>query len=228
MRALVLLLLLILPLGACRGDRVERAPPTPAVSPASTRIPGSIELFDLNTLQRVYSVGGSGRIPLGLANRLLMRSANARLDSSVEGAAAPPWLGLSMIFTAPLPAMMFDHGRTFVAYEWWFSSTDPSDDAAKTDLQPQFKAALRFADESWVMYIDAGSGWQRLPGATFAFGEYELSARLPLDPSWSIAPPRSAYFRAVTRDDGFLANANAEGLGDVYPDDLSWRKVFEY
>ncbi len=226
MRALFLLLLVVLPLGACLGSSAPNASPTPAVSSASTPVDGSLELFDLSSLQRVTSVGGLGRIPAGLANAVLMRSADARLATKVEGRTAPRYVALSMVLSAPLPEMMTEHGRTGVAYEWWFASTDASDDATKTALQSEFKAALRFVDESWAMYIDTGAGWQPLPGATFAFGEYEVSARLPLEPSWNIAPPRSAYFRAVTRDDGFLVIG--EDVGDVYPADLSWRKVFEY
>lgn len=198
MRASMLLLLLVLPLGACRGSNAHVASPTPPAAATSTPITGSLSLFDLGSFERVYSIGGIGRIPLGLANAVIMRSANARIGTSVEGRSVPPYVRLSMVFDAPLPAMMTEHGRTGVTYEWWFSSTDASDDTTKTGIQATFKVALRFVSQSWAMYVDTGSGWHLLPDVTFAFGEYELSARLPRDPSWSIASPRSAYFRAVT------------------------------
>ena len=226
MRPLVLLLLLILPLAACHGQGARDATPTAFVSRTSTPIRGSDALFDLSTFERVYSVGGLGRIPAGLANSVLICSADARLASSVDGRTTAPYVGLSMIFGAPLQAMMIQQGDTGVAYEWWFASTEPSDNATKAGLAADFRAALRFVSGSWAMYVDSGSGWLPLPGATFAFGEHEVSARLPLDPSWNLAPPRSAYFRAVTRSDAF--RVSGDNVGDVYPADLSWRKVFAY
>jgi len=227
MRALVLLLLVVLPLSACRGHSNVAPTPSAPVAPtaSATVIPGAAYLYRLDTLEKVYEAFVSGRIPAGLANETTITVANARIDGFYVSEDLPQnrMLHLSIVGT---PRTDFS-GSDGPDYEWWFVKTDDLSGQRPIRIaaeKPQLRIGLRNVDGAWGLYADTGDGWQRIAG-TFAFGELEVRATVRVDEAWPLSVEYPAYMRAVVRH----RPATPEGydVGGVYPDDLTWQIVTE-
>jgi hypothetical protein len=222
--------LIVVPLVGC-GHSTASRPQPPGPTPSATATPDSrIALYDLNTFQRTYSVGVPGRIPLGLFNTLSMQFASARTEHLDFGEAIPTdtVLNLSIVLGAPLAALVATNGSIPATYQWWFY-TAPQTDAltASPDHAPQLKIALRFADGAWGVYTGRDGAWTVLPDTTFHFGEYEITAKVRIDPAWGLKPGDTIFFRAVTAVDGVFVPP-IKDVGDVYPQDLTWRQALAY
>lgn len=227
MRALVLLLLLILPLNACRGgsNAASGQFPTAAAAASATPIPGATYLYRLDTFQKVYEAFVTGRIPAGLANETKITVASARIDGFYVSEDLPQNRSLHLSIVAA-PRVAYE-GPDGPDYEWWFVVRDEASGLRPLQIRadtPELRIGLRNVDGAWGLYLDAGGGWQPVQGI-FAFGELEVSATVRVDERWPLRYGRLAYMRAVVRHRP--ATPQGYGVGDVYPEDLSWSIVSE-
>ena len=229
MRALVLLLLVVLPFSACRRQSNAAPSPPPSVAPqaSATVIPGAayLYLYRLDTLERVYEAFVSGRIPAALANETKITVADARIDGFYVSDDLPQNRQLHLSIVGA-PRIDFS-GADGPDYEWWFVVTDETDAQRPVQINadaPELRIGLRNVQGTWGLYADTGGGWQPISG-TFAFGELEVSATVRVDESWPLRYGRYGYMRAVVRH----RPATPEGydVGDVYPENLLWNIVSE-
>ncbi|MEX2247811.1 MAG: hypothetical protein WEC75_14125 [Dehalococcoidia bacterium] len=191
-------------------------------------------LFDVGTLQRVYDIAGTQRVPLGLLNAVYVDRANARRTGFYAGSDLPSdeYLSLSVIAGSARDGLVAMDGRSYVSYEWWFVVDDNVESLAgevNPNRAPGVRIALREADPGgWAVYQDSGLGWTVMAGATYQIGEYEVSARVPLAAAWGMDRLTTrTFFRAVTRSESGIVGED-RALGYVFPDDLSWREVVYY
>jgi hypothetical protein len=211
------------------------APATPLVqvAPPLTATPDSrAYVYDVDTLERVYDVAGLGRVPLGLINTVAIDRANAWFGGFYAGEDLPSarLMGLSVITWAQRDALVTIDGRSYVSYEWWFSIVRNVDATGVAgEPEPDLRLAIREVNGGdWAVYADAGSGWVPVEGAAVEIGEYEVSARVPLQESWGMnLLTTRTFFRALTREEGWLENEQ-RNFGWVYPEDLTWREVLSY
>jgi hypothetical protein len=191
-------------------------------------------LFNVETLERVYDVAGTQRVPLGLWNAVYIDRADARRTGFYAGSDLPSdeYLNLSIIAGAAPDGLVTIDGRSNVSYEWWFV-VDHNVDAIPVVIDkrraPGLRLALREAEPGqWKVYHDAGSGWTAVAGATYQIGEYEVSARVPLADALGMDRlTTKTFFRAVTRSESRIIG-EGRALGYVFPDDLSWHEVGVY
>lgn len=227
MRALVLLIVVLAPLSACRAAGEAPAPHLPpgaATVAPPTPIPGASYVYRLDTFQKVYQAFVTGRVPAAIANEVTITVASARIDGFYGSEKLPQnrMLHLSIV-GAP---RVYYSGADGPDYEWWFVTREETGSSMypleiKADA-PELRVGLRNVNGAWGLYADTGGGWQPVAG-TWAFGELEVSATLRVDEAWPLRAGRYAYMRAVVRH----RPPTPEGydVGGVYPEDLSWRFV---
>lgn len=189
-------------------------------------------VIDLDSFECVYDVAGTGRVPAGLSNTVYIDRANARFDGFYAGEDLPSdiYLSLSIITSAPRNELVAIDGRSYVAYEWWFAISDDIDaTSVPDDSTPDLRLSLRESfGGDWMIFADTGAGWASVPRATYAIGEYEISARVPLNPAWGMDRNTTrTFFRALTRSESAIVR-ESRTLGYVFPEDLSWREVLHY
>ncbi len=223
-----LVVLIAFALVACDSSKPARPS---NVTPTAT-IDARPWVIDLDSFERVYDVAGTGRVPLGLSNTVYIDRANARFDGFYAGDDLPSdiYLSLSIITSAPRSELIAIDGRSYVAYEWWFAISDDIDaTSVPDDSAPALRLSLRESTGGdWTIYAHTGTGWTPVPRATYAIGEYEVSARVPLNPAWGMDRNRTRTFlRALTRSEYAIVR-ESRTFGYVYPDDLSWREVLHY
>ena len=210
----------------------SHSPRSPTPTTAVTATPdGRSFVFDTQTLGRVYDVAGTGRVPLGLWNSLYIERANARRTGFYAGADLPSseYLSLSTISAAAHDAGVTIDGRSHVSYEWWFVVDSDVELLAReipADRAPSFRIALRETEPGrWEVFADAGPGWTVVPGASYQIGQYEVSARVPLQSAWHMDRAITvSFFRAISNSEAFIIGDD-RALGYVFPADLSWRSV---
>lgn len=191
-------------------------------------------LFNVETLERVYDVGGTQRVPLGLLNSVFIDRADARRTGFYAASDLPSdeYLNLSIIAGSARDGLVTIDGRSYLSYEWWFV-VDHNVESLREEINqhraPGLRIALREVEPGqWKVYEASGSGWTAVAGATYQFGEYEVSARVPLANAWGMDRlTTQTFFRAVTRSESRIVGEN-RALGYVFPDDLSWREVVVY
>lgn len=216
--------------GCDSGDASpERTSPSDGVAVASaTATPDPrAYLFRIDTLEKVYEVGAPGRIPLGFLNEVTVDKADARLDANNASVQPSPYaLRLSMVMGAGRDSFVVTGGHH--RYEWRFAKGPESDAPfVDDDLEAFWTVSLRFDDGAWVLYGDDGSGAVPLEGADVVIGLFEISATLPIE-AGSPLSANDVYFRALVYGVEPQVDASFLGVGDVYPRDLTWRKVFQY
>lgn len=207
---------------ASRGNALD-ASPSPGVPTVTAPVGGS-SVIRLDTFEPVYEAFVAGRVPLGLVNEVSIALAGASIDGFYIGEAYGQdlYLDLSIVASAPRRDFVALGGH---AYEWWFTSRDQVD-RYPVQIQAdeaELKLALRFVDGAWGLYVDEGAGWQPIDG-TFAFGVYEVSARVRIDEAWRATDmARDTYMRALIRHE----QPTPEGyqVGDIYPRDGTWNVV---
>jgi hypothetical protein len=210
-----------LSIGGCSGGSSPGVTPSSAVPASVTPIPGASYVYRLDTFEKVYQAFVVGRVPAGLANEVTITVAAARIDRLFAGDDLPQsgTLHLAMVGTWRADFL----GADGPDYEWWFVTRDGGGSgyplAIKADA-PELRIGLRNVGGTWGLYADTGDGWQSIEG-TFAFGELEASAEVPIASSWPLHRGRLTYIRAVVRH----RQPTPEGyqVGGVYPEDLSWQ-----
>jgi hypothetical protein len=193
-----------------------------AVATASvTPIPGAAYVYRLDTFEKVYQAFVTGRIPAGLANEVTITVASARIDGLPPSGDLPVNRTLHLSIVGTWRADFT--GPDGPDYEWWFVTREETSSVYPLNIHadaPELRVGLRNVDGAWGLYADTGGGWQPIAG-TFAFGELEVSAQVPVDAAWPLGRGRLAYMRAVVRH----RQRTPEGydVGGVYPEDLSWQ-----
>ena len=185
----------------------------------------------METLERVFDVAGTQRVPLGLLNAVYIERANARRTGFYAGADLPSdeYLNLSLIAGSARDGLVATDGHSYVSYEWWFVIDGNVESLARgidRDRAPGVRIALREAEPGrWQVHEDSGSGWTVMTGATYQIGDYEVSARVPLAAAWGMDRlTTKTFFRAVTRSESGIIGED-RAFGYVFPDDLSWQEV---
>jgi hypothetical protein len=210
---------------ACDSDDVrgDEASPTVEATAAPDWRP---YLFRIDTLERVYELGVAGRIPLGFINQVSIDKAEARLDANNASVMPAPYaLRLSMVMEAGDAVHLVDGGQR---YEWRFARGPESDEPFISGEPEVFwTASLRFVDDAWRLFGDDGSGPRLVEGAEVVIGLYEISVTAPLGTDSPLVA-HDVYYRALAYGVEPQVNDDFMGAGDVYPRDLTWRKVFEY
>ena len=230
MKGFCLLLVPAVLLLACDGtdDSSARATATGEACASAERA----YVYNLDMMERVHDVAGSGRVPLGLINTVAIERANAWFDGIYAGEALPSsWtLELSVVAQALRDELVAIDGKSYVSYEWWFAIVHDVDaEAVEGEPDPDVRVAIREErGGDWAVYVDEGSGWKPVPGAAVNIGKYEVSATVPLAESWGVDRETTrTFFRAFTRSEGFIADDPRE-FGWVFPEDMSWREVLWY
>lgn len=182
-------------------------------------------LYRIHTLEKLYEVGVAGRIPLGFLNEVQIDKANARLTVVYHSVAAPTHvLRLSAVMAASRDDFMSGGHR----YEWQFVRADETDEPLIVGEREVFwTVSLRFESGALVMYEDDGSGPREVERGQIVVGDYELSATVPLTTAHPAAANDYIYFRSLVYADD-PRRPPFDGVGDIFPRDLTWRRVLQY